>query len=180
MGEFGVDAKDIVKRLRSRRKKREKPPRTEFSTVPAVQRFYETHGADFVRWQGWVLFKTGAMLEHGSAYMLPPPKDEWECCKLQERYWSIRAEIDEDEFLQFKGYLHGTGRCPEHVITDADKLAYLKELKACAEKSRAKLRQAKRNTKDARPAWMAAKEKDEAREAKRKRDFMDEVDSIKL
>jgi hypothetical protein len=178
-----IDAKTIVKTLAKHRESNdsEESPR-RYSSNPKIQGFFEEHG-DFVSHGNGYLFEDGAFIEvssSGYGQTVEPPDDDWERSKLIETYWSIQAERDEDEFHQFKRYLHGTGTCPAHVVTDQQKLEYLHELKAKANRSRNKLRHAKKATKENQPAWLTAKEREQARTAKRKQEFLQHVDDVRL
>ena len=131
----------------------------------------------------YVLFEDGAQIEssvHGLGPLIEPPDDEWERAKLICQYYEILANLAEGEFLQFKGYLHGTGVCPAGVNTPAQKLAHLKKLKAAANTARVRYRKARREVSATTPAWLIAKQNERARSLKQRERFLDEVDRVEL
>jgi hypothetical protein len=130
-----------------------------------------------------LLFEDGAQCEvtsSGVGVQMPPPDDEWERAQLVADFYEIKANAAIEAFHQFQSYLEGNGCCPEGIYTDEQKLAYLKKLRAKARTAKANYRKASDEVNDLTPAWMIAKEREEARAAKRQEKFRSKFNSIKL
>ena len=157
--------------------------RIPHSFTPERKKFYKKHG-DFLKTpDGVILFEDGAVDasgQFGGIVLREPPPDDHSRAKLVCKFCEIKASRADAEFNQFKDYLHGTGACPPHIRTQAQKLAHLKELHASAKSAMTKLRDARKASEEATPAWLVAKRRDEAEAKAKQAKFLKEVDSIRL
>ena len=152
-------------------------------TDPVRQAFYEKHGDFVVADDHEVLFEDGAV-EEGcvGGQRQPPPKDAFERAKKIHRYFEFKADHALEQFKDFKAYLSGNGSCPAFIANKSDekKLAYLKKLRLAAKKATAGLRDAIQEVEDETPAWIVARERERAEDERRKQNFRNKVDSIRL
>lgn len=152
---------------------------------PDALKFARRHG-DFVELKdGWLLFEDGAKLlveGHGVVKNLAPT-DKWERAQLVEQFHSINLDHAVDEFDEFQSYLYDEeGQCPEGVDPDDDEeqLAHLKKLKRKVRRMESKFREARKARKEATPAWITAKKREEAEAEAEREAFRDKVKSIQL
>jgi hypothetical protein len=93
------------------------------------------------------------------------------------------AETTEQQFVDFKLWLQGTGRREPAwatLYTEDDRITHLKKLRQQAMRARAKYAKAKKAVTDATPAWLRERERAEAADAARQQQYFDQVESIEL
>jgi hypothetical protein len=153
-----------------------------YSSNPAVQKFFEAHG-DHVRRHSQVIFEDGAWLENsvdGFGAMRLPPTDAHELAKIVCVYWEIKAKAATAAFEDYRGALNGTGAGLIMERTANDQLTKLRKLRDVAQRMRREFNAAKQEVEATTPAWLAAKRRDAAQQAKRSQEFKDRVRAIKL
>jgi hypothetical protein len=148
--------------------------------------FYEEHGHFVTTPEGVAIFHDGSTDEAsmtGLGVLSPPSSDKFERAKMVAHYWKLVAEITEEQFLNFKNYLNGTGRREPAwatLYTEEERLAHLKSLQQQAKRTRAKYLKAKREVKEQIPFWIEEREQLEIEEEQRKQQFLSEVDQINI
>lgn len=148
-----------------------------------LKKFDEANG-DYVVFNGWIHYETGAMREKNPwGVLMAPPEDKYKLAKNIVYFCELKLELAKDEFLTLKRQAIARTKIEDHYRTppaNSQVIEELQNLKSKVEHWKKRLADAKKQVKKAKPEWMIQREKIDRVNRQKQQELSEQISNIEI